>query len=431
MSEIFQRNFAIIEQRWPDVAQRLSAEDAQAVPAQLVEGQGSTLSIAGIQLTSRHDRMAEARLQAASLPADSAQIHLYGPGLGDLQRVLLASSSLQNLHLHILNGPIFALVLRLLEQDDWLSDPRVSLAYADGYAEIQLPFFALPAELVLADDSSARIRDRLVSEIHLSFNNQEFAADHPDNIARLEQGRALLQNDTDVGELFGTAPGGDIFVIATGPSLQQHLPRLKLISESAERPLLMCVDTALVPLSRHGIRPDLVVSIDHNISQRHLPPEASANVALVYLPRLNAELLSAWQGPRYVGYSASPMYTAISRDIPKAQLLAAGSVIHPAIDLAVKMGAARITLFGADFAFPGDRTHTGWQDGELGPEMSIARHWVRDGRGNKVKTQLNFRSYLIELERYITLHPEVKFLNTSRDGALIAGTEFDPDWTAP
>ncbi|MDD1965685.1 DUF115 domain-containing protein [Pseudomonas putida] len=431
MSEIFQRNFAIIEQRWPQLAQRLSAEDADAVPAQLLEGQGSTLNIAGIQLTSRHDRVAEARLQAASLPADSAEIHVYGTGLGDLQRVLLASSTLQNLHLHILNGAIFALVLRLLEQDDWLTDPRVSLAYANGHAEIQLPFFALPAELVLAEDSSARIRDRLVSEIHLSFNNREFAADHPDNIARLEQGRALLRSDTDVGELFGTAPGRDVFVIATGPSLQQHLPRLKLISDSTERPLLICVDTALVPLSRHGIRPDLVVSIDHNITQRHLPPEASANVALVYLPRLDAELLSAWQGPRYVGYSASPMYTAIRQDIPKAQLLAAGSVIHPAIDLAVKMGAARITLFGADFAFPGDRTHTGWQDGELGPEMSIAKHWVRDGRGNKVKTQLNFRSYLIELERYITLHPEVKFLNTSRDGALIAGTEFDPDWTAP
>jgi hypothetical protein len=108
-----------------------------------------------------------------------------------------------------------------------------------------------------------------------------------------------------------------------------------------------------------------------------------------------------------------------------------GSVIHPAIDLGVKMGASRITLFGADFAFPGGKTHTGWQDGDLGPQMNIARHWVRDGRGNKVKTQLNFRSYLIELERYIALHPEVQFFNTSRDGALIDGTSFDPDWTAP
>jgi hypothetical protein len=186
-----------------------------------------------------------------------------------------------------------------------------------------------------------------------------------------------------------------------------------------------------VPLRNAGITPDLVVSIDHRISTRHLPPEGSDGIALVYLPGQEAPMLEAWRGPRYVGYSTSPVYSRIRQHIPRANLHVGGSVIHPAIDLAVKMGATRIILFGADFAFPGGKTHTGWQDGVLGPELSIARHWVRDGRGNKVKTQLNFRSYLIELERYIALHPEVQFFNTSRDGALIAGTTFDPDWTAP
>lgn len=431
MDEIYQRNSAVLAQRWPAVMQRLAAEDATSVPAQLLEGNSSTLTVAGIQLTSRHDRLAEAHTQAASLPADSAVVHLYGTGLGDLQRVLLASASLQQLQVHILNGALFALVLQLLEQQDWLSDPRVMLAYADERTEIQLPFFALPAELVLADDANARIRDRLVSEVHVGFNNQEFSPDNPENVQRLEQGRALLQSDTDVAALFGTQPGREIFVIATGPSLQQHLQRLLITHQQTNRPLLICVDTAYAPLRNAGITPDLVVSIDHRISTRHLPPEGSERIALVYLPGQQASMLEAWRGPRYVGYSTSPVYARIRQHIPRANLHVGGSVIHPAIDLGVKMGASRITLFGADFAFPGGKTHTGWQDGVLGPELSIAKHWVRDGRGNKVKTQLNFRSYLIELERYIALHPEVQFFNTSRDGALIDGTSFDPDWTAP
>jgi uncharacterized Rossmann fold enzyme len=348
-----------------------------------------------------------------------------------LQRVLLASASLQQLQVHILNGALFVLVLQLLEQQDWLSDPRVMLAYADERTEIQLPFFALPAELVLADDANARIRDRLVSEVHVGFNNREFSPENPESFKRLEQGRALLQSDTDVAALFGSQPGRDVLVIATGPSLQQHLQRLLITHQQTDRPLLICVDTAYVPLRNAGITPDLVVSIDHRISTRHLPPEGSDGIALVYLPGQEAPMLEAWRGPRYVGYSTSPVYSQIRQHIPRANLHVGGSVIHPAIDLAVKMGATRITLFGADFAFPGGKTHTGWQDGVLGPELSIARHWVRDGRGNKVKTQLNFRSYLIELERYIALHPEVQFFNTSRDGALIAGTTFDPDWTAP
>ncbi len=431
MSEILQRNLAVIEQRWPDVAQRLSAENTESIPAQLIEGRQSTLSIGGIQLTSRHDRLGEAQTQAKSLPTDSPAVHLYGTGLGDLQRVLLAEHSLQALHVHILNGALFSLVLQLLEQDDWLSDPRVNLAYADARSEIQLPFFALPAELVLADDSSARIRDRLVSEVHVAFNNQAFAADTPDNARLLEQGRALLRGDTDVAALFGTQPGRDVFVIATGPSLQQHLPRLLITSNSTNRPLIICVDTAYVPLRNQGITPDVVVSIDHRITPRHLPAEGSAHIALVYVPGQDAEMLEAWQGPRYVGYSTSPLYARLREEIPRATLHVAGSVIHPAVDLAVKLGASRITLFGADFAFPGGKTHTGWEDGDLGPALSVAKHWVRDGRGNKVKTQLNFRSYLIELERFIARHPQVTFLNTSRDGALIAGAHFDPDWTAP
>ncbi|MFY1667406.1 motility associated factor glycosyltransferase family protein [Pseudomonas sp. Pseu.R1] len=431
MSEIFQRNLAVIEQRWPHIALRLHAEDAWAVPAEQVDGQAWTLSVAGIQLTSRHDRIAEAQLQAASFPAQCAEAHVYGTGLGDVQRVMLGSSSLQALHVHILNGALFALVLQLLEQDDWLSDPRVVLAYADERTEIQLPFFALPAEMVLADDSSARIRDRLVSEVHVNFNNREFSTDNPENIERLKQGRALLESDSDVAALFGTHAGRDVFVIATGPSLQQHLPRLSNVSQSAQRPLLICVDTAYVPLRNQGIRPDIVVSIDHRISSRHLPAPDSEGITLVYLPGQDAAMLNAWQGPRFVGYSSSPMYAEIRQQTPRASLFVGGSVIHPAVDLAVQMGAASITLFGADFAFPGGKTHTGWQDGALGPELNIAKHWVLDGRGNKVKTQLNFRSYLIELERYITQHPDVRFFNTSRDGALITGTHFDPDWTAP
>jgi len=56
MSELFQSNVEVIQRRWPAVAARLLAEDPSSLQADLVEGLGSTLSINGIQLTSRHDR---------------------------------------------------------------------------------------------------------------------------------------------------------------------------------------------------------------------------------------------------------------------------------------------------------------------------------------------------------------------------------------
>lgn len=429
MSEFFERNGELIQRRWPKVWHRLSVENSAALHADLVEGLGSTLSIDGIQLTSRHDRTREALLQADSLPVDSPVVHVYGTGLGDLQLQLLERAGLERLYVHILNGAVFALVLQLLDQQPWLGDSRVVLLYAGDLAEIQLPFFALPSELVLADDFNAKIRDRLISETHLTFNNRDFAADNPQIAERLQACVERVRADADAAELFATCSGREVFVIGTGPSLEQHFDTLRTLREQALRPLFICVDTAYRPLVAHGIRPDVVVTIDQRISTRHLPCDDTSDITLVYMPTVDPEVLGGWQGKRYVAYSASPVYKDMRQLLPKAQLFVGGSVIHPAVDLAVQMGASQITLFGADFAFPNNKTHAGWNDGDLGPQVGAARHWVLDGHGRRVKTQLNFRSYLCELERYIAGYPGVTFYNSSRAGAMIVGTTFHPELT--
>lgn len=221
MSEFFERNVEVIQRRWPAVAERLLTEDPGPLQANLVEGLGSTLSINGIQLTSRHNRTREAQLQAESLSLDSPVLHVYGTGLGDLQLDLLQRSELIQLHVHILNGAVFALVLQLLDQQSWLRDSRVQLHYAGDLSEICLPFFALPSELVLADDYNARIRDRLISETHLTFNNREFDPDNPEIAARLLESVEQIRVDGDVAQLFATHAGQPMFVIATGPSLDR------------------------------------------------------------------------------------------------------------------------------------------------------------------------------------------------------------------
>lgn len=427
MTDSFEPNAAVLRDRWPQVFSRLLEENDGDLQPELVQGNDSTLGIGGIQLTSRHDRMAEARLQAASLP-DQPVVYLYGTGLGDLQRVLLERPGLQQLRVRVLNGALFLLVLKLTDQTSWLSDPRVELAYAGDYREIELPFFALPAELELADQTNARIRDRLVSEIHLQFNNREFDPQSPQIIQRLQDSFELVKADRDVAELFGTQSGREIYVIGTGPSLEQHFSSLLTIRARSPRPLFICVDTAYRPLLAQGIQPDVVVSIDKNISAVHLPPTDSAHTVLVYGPMNDPLVMQAWHGTRYVAYSPSPIYATLREQLERGELFGGGSVIHPAVDLAVKMGAQRITLLGADFAYPMNRTHAGWGDGVLGSPVAQAQHWVLDGFGRRVRTQLNFRRYLGELERYIHDHPEVQFLNSSRAGAMICGAAFNEEF---
>lgn len=428
MSECFKQNAAVLGVRWPTVLSRLMAEGGTALQIDFMQGLNLTLSVDGIQLTSRHDRAAEARLQAASLPARSPFLHIYGAGLGDLQRELLERPTLERLQVHILNGGLFKRVLGMVDQTAWLNDPRVELCYAADYPDIQLPFFALPAELELADVLNARIRDRLISEVHRSFNNRHFDPQSPEIVQRLRDNLNHLRGDADVAELFGTQLGREVYVIGTGPTLERHFAKLLAIRAQSSRPLFISVDTAYRPLLDHGIKPDLVVTVDKNITQRHLPSAGSDDLPLVYVPMANPNVLHAWRGKRYAAYSASPIYAQLRQQLSKAQLNVGGSVMHPAVDLAVNMGAVQITLFGADFAFPMNKTHAGWNDGDLGPGAHLAKHWVLDGYGQHVKTQLNFRGYLAVLERYIAAHPHVRFLNSSRAGALIAGTTYDPEF---
>lgn len=426
--ELFAQHGRLICLRWPALWPRLLTQDVESIQAELTEGLGSTLSIDGIQLTSRHDRVKEAELQAASLP-EVAVLHLYGTGLGDLPRALLGRIGLKRLEVKIMNGALFALVLRLLDQQDWLADPRVELMMAGDESEIRLPFFALPPELQLVEDAAARIRDRLVSEIDLPFASTRFDAEHPDVTRRLAENRELLTSDGDVASLFGLARGKHALIIASGPTLQTNLATLQAQLQTRRQDyLLISVDTALAFLLRHGIRPDIVVTIDDAIHGSRLPADQSAQTTLVYYPTVPTAALRAWQGPRKAAYSLSPMYQALRQELPKGTLHSGGSVIHPAVDLAVQMGCQQVILLGTDFAFPGELTHSGWADGALGPTASQALSWTLDGHGRRVKTNPNFSAYRTELERYIARHPEVHFWNSSREGAEIAGCSYHPEY---
>ncbi|MFB3239132.1 DUF115 domain-containing protein [Aeromonas salmonicida] len=426
--ELFAQHGRLIRQRWPALWPRLLAQDVESIQAELTEGLGSTLSIDGIQLTSRHDRVKEAELQAASLP-EVAVLHLYGTGLGDLPRALLGRSGLKRLEVKIMNGALFALILRLLDQQDWLADSRVELMMAGDESEIRLPFFALPPELQLVEDAAARIRDRLVSEIELPFASARFDAEHPAVTRRLTENRELLTSDGDVTSLFGLARGKHALIVASGPTLQTNLATLQAQLQTRRQDyLLISVDTALAFLLRHGIRPDIVVTIDDAIHGSRLPADQSAQTTLVYYPTVPTAALLAWQGPRKAAYSRSPMYQTLRQEIPKGSLHSGGSVIHPAVDLAVQMGCQQVTLLGTDFAFPGELTHSGWADGALGPTASQALSWTLDGHGRRVKTNPNFSAYRTELERYIARHPEVHFWNSSREGAEIAGCSYHPEY---
>lgn len=427
MTDLFAKNVDIISQRWPILASALRFESIDHFDAQLVEGNNQTISVDGIQLSSRHNRIAEAKLLINPLPLVCDKVTVYGIGMGDVMSLLIDNKQLQSIEVVPLNLSLLALLLSFTDQSEWLSDPRVKVAYQAHQHKINLPNISITPDLLLANNENAILRDHLVLENNRAYVNRQHQPANPEVQKRLNENAQAIANDPDASTLILPHGQYKAHLIGSGPTLENHYDYLRAQRKLpiGQRSLMIAVDTALKALIHENIIPDIVVSIDNKITPAHFPDTIPSSITLVYFPTLSSLIHGQWPGPKYIAYSKNPIYDKLDKQYPKLRLFTNGSVIHPAIDLAVYLNIKEITLFGCDFSYPGNKTHAFWHDGALGPSINNQNHhWVINGHGERVATDLNFRGYLRSLEHYISAKQHVKFYQSSLDGARIHGAQY-------
>jgi len=426
-------NLAIITERWPSLAQQLHSSHYDTSQVELVEDKQLSLVFDNIQIASSYDQEAEANIQIAKLPTDTEKLTLYGTGLGMVQNLLLNKNSLHAFDVVVLNLPLFKACLTYFDQQAWLLNERVTLQLANKKTKVNQPFIALPAELVLATNDSASLRDRVCLALDDEFINKNKGIANKEVQKSIMKNLSFIKNDHDISEFFSgenkDSKKTDFIICGAGPTLAEHYNWLQQTS-TREQFTIIAVDAAVMPLAQAGIIADIIVSIDPVAKKllACLNMEDFKQVPLVYFPVVSSELLSLWRGPRYTAYSTGELYQQINAKQPRGRLYCAGSVIHPAIDLSVKMAATKVLLLGADFSFPEGKSHTYWQDDNSNNSIHLTtketNHWVLNGFNERVATLLNYRGYLRDLEDYISLAKQVEFFNGSKKGALIAGTKF-------
>jgi len=384
----------------------------------------SCLVVQGIHLTSAYDPRREAALQASLVPAASDRAVLYGPGDGTLARELLQRPALRQLVVVCFDLSLTRQLLQRDEAPDWLEDTRVQLRYAADLAGIEKPFAAVPACLRLADAACQRLRDQVLLELATPYINKLFAERQTALQQQVQANQAAMTDDADVATIFDSRPGSTCIVVGAGPSLAEQYDWLR---RHRHRCTLIAVDAALVPLGQAGLFPDFALAIDASDLIRRfvisLPAAPYRQSVLVYFPTTNAGVTGIWPGTRLCAWPASAAFERLYPPPPRGRLFSAGSVIHPATDLAVRLGAAIVIFAGADFAFPRNRSHVPGSDANL-YQVGEARDHLLNGRHEPVATVPALRGFLRDLERFIEGHGNVRFLNSSREGALIYGTDY-------
>jgi hypothetical protein len=410
---------ALVERRFPEVARAVRAA-GEACRVGWSAGPMPALSIEGVQLESRYDARAEAELQARLVPAEARRVTTYGTAQGTLVRLLLERESLERLRVVVLNPGVFAAVLAHVPADDWLADPRLELVLATPDTELATPFVALPAELRLAEGAGVRLADLARLELATPFLRRKLREQEPVLRARIATNLELFGTDAAIDTEFGSRGGATLCLAAAGPTLAEHYDELRARAQE-----LVAVDAALKPLLAADIVPAYVVTQDpHEEGMRRVFGVEHAGLArstLVYFPEVFTGVMERWLGPRRLAWSSSELHTGCAQRRSAATLFTSGSVVHPAADLCVRLGAARVELFGADFALCGGRSHAPGAAWERQVSAEEAGAWVLDVRGARVPSLPNLVGYLRDFERYLARHPEVEFVQRSRHGAAITG----------
>lgn len=414
-------SLALLRARWAPLARWIEA--APPVRVEPRAGPSATLCIDGVQLASRHAPRAEAELQARLVPAQAARATLYGCAEGELARVLLARPELRALRVVVL-APGATRAVFAHAAADWLADERVELVHPGDCTELELPFAASPADLRLACDEAARLRDLVVLELATPLLRRHQRARQEALLARIAANERRFAADRDVGELFGSRAGASLCVAAAGPTLARHYAELR--TRAAD---LVAVDAALKPLLEAGIVPAFALTQDaHEEGMRRvfaLPRAGLERCCLVYFPEVVPEVLAAWPGERRAARGASELHRRAPDPHGRTTLFSSGSVLHPAVDLAVRLGARRVELFGADFALVGGASHAPGSAWQFRWDQGPGSAWVLDSAGRRVPSLPNLVGYLRDLERYLAAHPEVEWVARARESAAIRGARLE------
>ena len=416
---IFNSNMLCIRELHPLMSEAIESTDVKAEHIAFISEGQTTLQIAGRQLSSLYDPRLEADIQAATLP-ENESLSLYGCGIGLLPSTLLKRGSLKQLKVKILNLDLFIIVMFYFNQREWLSDPRVQLSLARHDFEVDVPFFCSPAEALFPEVECELIGERLRHELNQKFIDEHFSALKIELQDRMHNALTDASRHQDIKRLFGSQVDKAALIVGAGPSLEGQTKFIESFRHE-DRGIILSTDAATKFLSEVQMIPDYVVSIDADYKPEDLFFGNEETVGLVHSPQLQPDILHCWTGPKFIFLTKTGLHEGLDNENQFATLFTGGSVLHPAVDLAIKMGCKTIYLAGADFSFPDGKTHASWANGDLGHRDTETYIQTKSISGEIVSTTQDYLGYKIELERFIARQPQITFYNLSKSGAKIIG----------
>ena len=220
-------------------------------------------------------------------------------------------------------------------------------------------------------------------------------------------------------------------IISTGPSLHKQLPLLKKVAPYAT---LLCVDASFPILTKHGIKPDIVLSLERVQESAKFytdtPKQAQKGVVFALTSIVHKHTKLALKGAK-VCFSFRPFgYTSLFGFDEYGYLGIGMSAANMAYELAMLAEFKQCIFIGQDLAF-GDDGSSHSKDAIYGTQESQYKKEgifvPRYGGEGQIETSKIWKLFLHFFEKDIArTPPSMQVINATQGGARIAGTKELP-----
>ena len=217
-------------------------------------------------------------------------------------------------------------------------------------------------------------------------------------------------------------------VVAAGPSLNKNIEELKKAKGKA---LIIAVDTAIKPLLKAGIVPDMFFIVDALKPLDLIKIEEAKDIPLITTLNAASDLLDFHKGQKFFfneGWEFADKIFEKSEE-PLGTVPSGGSVATNIFSLYYKIGLSTVILVGQDLAYTNNKSHADGTFQEVMKEENTNGFEMVEGNyEEKVPTRPDFKLYLNwyneVIEGFKAHRENFRVINATEGGAKIKGTEI-------
>ena len=456
--ELFEKNLAALEQRYPLLAEKIKKFEIDKTAGRAgIETAENGMQIPWVKGDNRvwHLNSRQDPQMAAELYAKRYQIRDYGIyfifGFSDGRCAQELLKNCNDTNLVVICEPdleVFAISCHYMDFSGIVSDTKTLFYFYElepdmsvvmsriiNYTRIKLlEFCILPGYDVLYHEQCEAFMDGVIEQMRNETVNKSTSM----TFERLIPQHMLFHMKNciyhkNMEQLHQALEPYDIsdrpcIIVSAGPSLDKNIRQLKQIQGKA---FIIVVDAALRTALKAGIRPDLVCTVDARVPERFFEGVDLTDVIWAYTGTTRKSIAENYgKDVFYYGTFYQKWNETLKEELgyPIPSFASGGCVSSEAFVLALYLGFRTIVLIGQDLAFTGGSTHT--KEATVGRALSDEQYKQRrkivevEGiDGTMLETDFQMWFYKQWFEKVIKMNQDqIKVIDATEGGAKIEGT---------